>query len=222
MTSPRHLYNEELIQKLPDQESWNARSRPLSLFRSMANELWDELSPYLTIAFQWAVEAARWFTFYFPQAGLLFFYPNSTYLTIVTKRYKDVVSGRRDGLKADNSAAPGLDVAHSPLGNFILFAVVLLPLCYLYVTQYHLLDCALPKRDTQETLESSDDVPDELLDTSLDTGLTQDAVEARQKIYGWNELDKGRDWLFFFQVLLVWPDAAGNVSLEVICVTKPT
>lgn len=188
----------------------------------MANELWDKLYPYLTIAFQWAVEAARWLTFYFPQAGLLFFYPNLTYLTIVAKRYTYVLSGRRDRLTTDNSGALGLDVAHSPLGQVVLFAVVLLPLCYLYVTQYHLLDCASPTHENHQTVDSSDDASDELLGTSLDTGLTQDAVEARREIYGWNELDTGRDWLYFFQVLLIWSDAAANVNLEVICATIST
>ncbi len=179
-------------------------SRPCRSPR-MAKSATDRLSSKAWSAYVYGIQIAQWLTFYSPQTGLLLCSQTSlVYFATIAKRYSERVVNGRSSTDDDSIL----------ISKFAIYPAILLSLIYMFLSRYSLLDTSLWRREQWKASSPPDDVPDGWLQTDLTTGLTDDEVEARRKVYGWNELTSGRrDWSYLLQRQLIWPDAAANFSL---------
>ena len=142
--------------------------------------------------------------FYGPQTWLLLYYP-LFYLAKVAKK-----------LSASPSEGQGLYRNFAEVGSeaTTVFVFILSPLFYVLLLKYCFFESEFWKGMSEEENphDSLDEVPDRMLHTSIDSGLSNDEVIARRKTYGLNEIGHRRNWVFVLLHLSVGP---ANLLLEV-------
>lgn len=103
--------------------------------------------------------------------------------------------------------------------ELVTVIVIIGPLLYMLLSRYSLLSSELwkpskPKNiQPDRTIETEDEQPgrreekasNDMLQTSVEKGLSEDEVIARQKMYGLNELGHRRKWMLHLWELLTGP-----------------
>ena len=169
---------------------------------------------------------------YSPETWLVLYYP-LFYFAKIAKRCPQWTAEQGQGILSDWSFSSGdqqasLHVSSLTVEKIALSLVILVPLCYVFSLQYHLLDSrswrtTSPAEESSKSGEDSlydatDRAPERLLQTNVDTGLTEDQVSKRQNRYDPNEILVTRNW---FYVLLRLALGTTNLVLEVSLVGIP-
>ena len=163
---------------------------------------------------------------YSPETWLILYYP-LFYLAKIVKRYSQWTAKQGQGIFSDWLPLKGEPDA-SPYTLSALFKkevlpfFILGPLCYVFLLHYHFLDSRswrttspieeLSKPEKESSYDAISRVPERLLQTNVDIGLTEDEALERQKVYGPNEILTTRNWFYVFARLAL---RTTNLVLEV-------
>ncbi len=144
---------------------------------------------------------------YSPETWLVFYYP-LFYFAKVAGRYPQSTAKQGHGVSSDwlfssGDAQTSLRTSITTIEKTALFFAIVVPLCYVFLLHYHLLDTR-SWRTTSSAEESSrfeEDqlydatykAPENLLQAKVDIGLTEDQVSEQQKRYGPNEIVTARN-----------------------------
>ena len=158
-------------------------------------------SPPSPIVHAFSIVRACWDS-YGPQTWLLLYYP-LLYLVKVAKRLSVPGSGREDGVLSKL----GFDTATT------LYVAILSPPLYVLLLRYCFFTSDLwnGKNSKESSQDYSLDVPERLLQTNVENGLSINEVVARRKIYGLNQIGHSRSWSFILCHLSFGP---ANLLLE--------
>lgn len=184
-----------------------------------AHGLLSSLQTQMQIAFRASLNL------YSPETWLVLYYP-LFYFAKVVKRDPQWAAKQGKGILFDSSFSTG-DPQASPYVTISIIVktalplVILGPLCYLFLVNYHLLDsrswrATSPAEEPSESDEepiydTTSRAPERLLQTEIDIGLTEEQVSERQKKYGPNEIVTTRNW---FYVSLQLAFGATNLVLD--------